>query len=64
MKRDSLTPPRKGLLNQSSVEDDDVRGGNCEQFEFDFQVFPSKQSTPDIRLEFWDIAPKVLMQQQ
>jgi len=41
VKRDSLTPPRKGLVNQCSVEDDEV---------------PSKQSTPDIRLEFWDIA--------
>lgn len=41
VKRDSLTPPRKGLFNQGSVEDDEV---------------PSKQSTPDIRLEFWDIA--------
>jgi len=41
VKRDSLTPPRKGLLNQNSVEEDEV---------------VSKQSTPDIRLEFWDIA--------
>jgi len=43
VKRDSLTPPRKGLLNQSSVEDEEVQPS-------------SKQSTPDIRLEFWDIA--------
>ena len=27
VKRDSLTPPRKGLLNQSSVEEDEVGDG-------------------------------------
>jgi len=42
VKRDSLTPPRKGLINQSSVENE--------------EEVSSKQSTPDIRLEFWDIA--------
>ena len=27
VKRDSLTPPRKGLLNQNSVEEDEVGYG-------------------------------------
>ena len=56
VKRDSLTPPRKGLLNQNSVEEDEVGGLWTIHDMWSGAQVVSKQSTPDIRLEFWDIA--------